>query len=349
MKASWNFLAGLSAGFLLMLGLAVGAFCLNLGVPSGSSRWAYELNQQKRRAAEQAASPRLLLVGGSATLFGISAKEIQAQTGYNTINLATHAALGTTYILQLAKQVAKPGDTVLLVFEYELYTWGKLDQAWVDAMLVDYIVSRDPAFFWRLSIPEQWHIFMLISTHRIVDGLKQRFRTERPFDDSGLGVYSVRHLNEWGDLTGHTSAHRLAKRDPIRQFKCDLGRGLPEHPQGFGAIESFCRWAQTNRVRVLATFPNMCDHPEYHGPAAQRSVKNIEDFFAHLGVPVVGDYTDSLLPEEEFLDTVYHLTEETALARTRRLIPKLNEALKRSPEARHPDTAAGAHNSNLGR
>ena len=32
----------------------------------------------------------------------------------------------------------------------------------------------------------------------------------------------------------------------------------------------------------------------------------------------------------------------------RRLIPKLNEALKRSPEATHPDTAAGAHNSNLG-
>ena len=105
-----------------MFGLAVGAFCLNLGVPSGGSRWAYELNQQKRRAAEQAAPPRLLLVGGSATLFGLSAKEIQAQTGYHTINLATHAALGTAYILHLAEQVAKPGDTVLLVFEYELYT-----------------------------------------------------------------------------------------------------------------------------------------------------------------------------------------------------------------------------------
>ena len=107
-----------------------------------------------------------------------------------------------------------------------------MDQAWVDAMLVDYIVSRDPAFFWRLSIPEQWNIFMLISTHRIVDGLKQRFRTERPFDDSGLGVYSVRHLNEWGDLTGHTRAHRLAQRDPIRQFKCYSGPRSAGTPAG---------------------------------------------------------------------------------------------------------------------
>src|ERR1022692_1229931 len=95
MKVSWSFLVALLAGFLLMFGLLVGAFCLNLGVPSPSSRWAFELNQKKRHMADQAASPRLLLVGGSATLFGLSAKEIEAQTGCHTINLGTHAALGT--------------------------------------------------------------------------------------------------------------------------------------------------------------------------------------------------------------------------------------------------------------
>src|ERR1035437_2430394 len=131
-------------GFLLMFGLVAGAFWLNLGVPSPGSRWAFEVNQQKRRVADQTASPRLLLVGGSATLFGLSAKEIEAQTGWHTINLGTHAALGTTYILHLAEQTAGPGDTVLLVLEYELYTYGKLNGAWVVNLLVDSIVSRDP-------------------------------------------------------------------------------------------------------------------------------------------------------------------------------------------------------------
>ena len=349
MKVSWSFLAALMGGFLLMFGLVAGAFWLNLGVPSRGSRWAFEVNQQKRRMADQAASPRLLLVGGSATLFGLSAKEIEAQTGWHTINLGTHAALGTSYILQLAKQTARPGDTVLLVLEYELYTYGKLNGAWVDNLLVDYIVSRDPAFFHSLSLPEQWNLFMLTSTGRLVDGLKHRSRTEIPFDDGGLSIYSVRHLNEWGDLTGHTRAHRLAQREPILQLKSALGRGLPEHPEGFAAIEAFCRWAQNNHVRVLASFPNICDRPEYHGPAAQHSVKIIEDFFARLGVPVVGEYTDAMLPEEDLLDTIYHPTEEAALARTRRLIPKLDAVLKRSPEATHPDTATGAHNSDRGR
>src|ERR1035441_10546799 len=233
MKVSWSFLAALMGGFLLMFGLVAGAFWLNLGVPSPSSRCAFEVNQQKRRMADHAASPRLLLVGGSATLFGLSAKEIEAQTGCHTINLGTHAALGTSYILHLAEQTAKPGDTVLLVLEYELYTYGKLNRAWVDKILVDYIVSRDPAFFHRLSIPEQWNLFMLNPTSRLVDGLKNQRHTELPFDDSGLSVYSVRHLNEWGDLTGHTRAHRLAQRNPILQLKSALGRGLPEHPEGF--------------------------------------------------------------------------------------------------------------------
>jgi hypothetical protein len=335
MKVSWTFLAGLGAGLALMFGLALTAFYLNLGVPSGGSRWAYELNQRKLRLAENATAPRLLVVGGSASLFGLSAKEIQQQTGRSTISLATHAALGTSYILHLAERAAKPGDTVLLVLEYELYNYGKLNQAWVHALLVDYVVSRDPAFFHSLSLSEQWHIFMLTSVGRLVDGLKNRFRAERPFNDRDLGVYSLQYLNEYGDLTQHTRTKRLAQRESIRQPKATLVRGLAEHPPGFGPIEEFCRWAQANQVRVLATFPNLCDNPAYHQAPAHRSGKIIEEFFAKLGVPVIGDYTDALLPEDQMLDTEYHPTEEAALARTQRLIPKLKAALtKQENEAR---------------
>jgi hypothetical protein len=45
-------------------------------------------------------------------------------------------------------------------------------------------------------------------------------------------------------------------------------------------------------------------------------------------VPVIGCYTDALLPEEQLLDTMYHPTEEAALDRTQHLIPKLKAALK---------------------
>ena len=107
MKVSWKFLAALVTGFILVVLVTVIAFCLNLGVPiAGTSSWASELNQKKRALAAQVPSPKLLLVGGSATLFGISAREIEKQTGFRTVNLSTHASLGTPYILHLAQAAA---------------------------------------------------------------------------------------------------------------------------------------------------------------------------------------------------------------------------------------------------
>lgn len=141
MKASWRFIAGLGLGLLLMIGLTLTAFYLNLGVPTGTSSWASELNKKKRLIAEATTSPKLILVGGSGTLFGVSAREIQQQTGWRTVNLGTHAALGTTLILDLAQAVAKPGDTVLLALEYELYNHGTVNQTWANRVLVDYLVS----------------------------------------------------------------------------------------------------------------------------------------------------------------------------------------------------------------
>ena len=327
MTASWRFVAGLAAGFILSLGLTAMAFYLNLGVPcSELSRWTFEINQKKRSLAEQAPSPKLLLVGGSATLFGISAKEIQEQTGFPTINLGTHAALGTTYILHLAEQAAKPGDIVLLALEYELYTSGKMTPAWADALAVDYIVSRDPAWLRSLSLREQWSVFMLTSAPRLVRGLKSRWGLARPGGDPG--IYSVRSLNECGDQINHPKAARPARRDQILQVKSLLGRGLPAHPAGFPAIEAFVRWAQARQIRVLATFPNLCDQPDYHGVVGRQTAKAIEDFFARLNVPVVGEYTDAALPPDEFFDTMYHLTDEAELGRSQRLAAQLKPYLK---------------------
>ena len=124
MKVSWRFLAGLLAGFCAACVVVIAAFSLALGVPTQSSRWAFEVMQKKRRLAEQAKSPKILIVGGSGALFGVSGQELEKETGWPTINLGCHAALGVAYMLDDAKHSARPGDTVLLVLEYELYTFG---------------------------------------------------------------------------------------------------------------------------------------------------------------------------------------------------------------------------------
>jgi hypothetical protein len=44
-------------------------------------------------------------------------------------------------------------------------------------------------------------------------------------------------------------------------------------------------------------------------------------------VQVIGDYTDALLPADDFFDTHYHLTEEASLVRSRRLAEQLKPYL----------------------
>jgi hypothetical protein len=328
MKASWTFIAGLGAGLLFIFGLTAIAFYLNLGVPSDGSRWAFEVNQKKQRLAEQTNTPKLLIVGGSATLFGIKAGEIEKQTGLRTINMGTHAALGTAYILHLVQEAAKPGDTVLLVLEYELYNYGRLEQSWADKILVDHIVARDPAYFHTLSLAEQWNVFMLTPTKRLFDGLKIRFGVNRISHDWAPGPYNSALINDWGDLTGYSKASRPQQKAEVLNWKSGLARGLPENPKGFPLIAEFCRWARTNHIRVLATYPNICDQPDYRAKVAKQVGQTIKDFFAGLDVPVIGEYSDALLPRDEFFDTNYHPTEEAAVERTKRLAAQLAPYLK---------------------
>ncbi|HUD82513.1 MAG TPA: hypothetical protein VMQ67_03380, partial [Candidatus Saccharimonadales bacterium] len=121
MTASPKFFAGVVVGLLTALVLNLVAFGLVLGVPTESSRWTFEVNRRKQELAKAVPPPRLLVVGGSSVLFGINAREIEKQTGLRTLNLGTHAVLGAPYILAQARNLAQSGDTILLVFEYELY------------------------------------------------------------------------------------------------------------------------------------------------------------------------------------------------------------------------------------
>ncbi len=333
MKNGWNFFVGLAAGFLLALGLTGFVFSLNLGVHSVVSRWAYQITQKKRLLARQTPPPRLLLVGGSATLFGLNARELESQTGWRTLNLASHAALGTAYLLREAQQLAQPGDTVLLVPEYELYVSGPLTVKHADPLLIDYIVARAPDFFHDLSLPEQWNVLMLTPNKRLRQGLKNRKRPEVFGLEGETAVYSVSRIDQWGDQTGHAEACR-PDATPLKSLKaCSLARPWNESPAGFPFLAAFCAWARTNHVRLLATYPNLMDNPLYHAAAARENAQKIAAFYSRLGVPVVGEYTDAILPAGQFFDTVYHLTEEAAMARTRRLAGQLKPLLPKRQES----------------
>src|SRR6201982_824882 len=99
MSVPRQFFAAIAAGLLLSAGVWVGLFYWQLGAPTKSSYWCFEMNRKKLEGAARISSPKLLLVGGSAPLFGVKAQQIENALSIPTINLGTHAALGTEYVL----------------------------------------------------------------------------------------------------------------------------------------------------------------------------------------------------------------------------------------------------------
>lgn len=280
--------------------------------------------------ANAVSGPKLLLVGGSGTLFGINAKEIQSATGLHTVNLGTHASLGIPFILQFTKELAKPGDTVLLIFEYELYPQEELNLSHGDEEFVDYVVAREPKYFAQLSLADEWKMFMLTSTKRLREGIKNLGHAEGP--EMAKGIYYSGFLDECGDQTHNTVSNRPPDAvEKLASSSSTLAFGFSEKLRGFDEIASFCRWARENQIQVLATYPNLCAKPDYYRPEAQAAAREIRDNYMRLNVPVLADYTDSILPAEMFFDTLYHLTQKGALERTRKLLPPLKAHLQGHP------------------
>ena len=323
-EVSKGFFFGLGGTLIALLALYFGLIYFQLGVPTRASIWAYEINQKKLQRAASIQQPKLLLVGGSATLFGVQAELIESRLNYPTINLGTHAGLGSAYMLHLVRQAAKPGDTVVLAFEYNTFGSGVVRR---DAVYVDYLFARDPKYFLALPWTSKFQVAMLMTMPRLRKGVRNRFRPEST--QLAPGVYDPNELDAHGDQLGNEARNRPVKRDHryVSEGALTL-RGLKEAP-AFELIAEFVRWARANNIRVFATYPNILEHPAYRTSAAKETLGQVEEFYKRLQVPMIGSFEQSMMPPSMFFDTCYHMTREGAAIRTERLIPHLAAILNR--------------------
>ena len=332
MTVPLRFFAGLASGLALAFGVFFGLVYWQLGAPTVMSYWSHDLNTRKQARAASIHEPKLLIVGGSGALFGINARRLQTELGVPTVNLGTHAVLQTAYILNLARKAARPGDTVLLALEYELYEHGNATMnQWTDPLFIDFMMARDPAYFRSLPAANQFNLAMRMSLDRLKRGIKDKLHPPSWPGFPEYSPYDPKSVDEYGDMTGNTRTNIPSYAPTIFKASGTLASGLTKTRAGLTEIREFVAWAKANQIRVLAVFPNLCTDPVYEAPKAQRTAANITTFFESQGVPMLGGYRDALLPRSEFYDTSYHLTQEAAAARTQRLVPLLKPYFPSKP------------------
>lgn len=305
--------------------------CAQQGVPTASSQWISGIYARKLSKAESVSTPKMEIVGGSSSLFGISAARVEAVTGIPTVNMGTHAGLGLEYILSRVKPTLHRGDVACLCIEYELY-----GDRHVNDVLLDYVFSRDPAYFKSRMPLEKLNWAFALSPARVFEGYCNRRHPPDPEDT--LGWYSPRTINDHGDETANTTE---AAAEPSRQRRLDEARpstaaldGFSEQGRGWSQIAEFKRWCDARGVRVVATFPNMLHFPAYDTPSGRRDFLRVVESYKSLNIPTLGTPSEFLYGREDMYDAVYHMntrgvTKHTGLfIRLMESHPRLWEGLK---------------------
>jgi hypothetical protein len=264
--------------------------------------------REKARRLQDVSPPRILLVGGSNTAFGVDSAALESASGRPVVNLGLNAGLGRDFVLAQASSGLGLGDLVVLMPEY-----GFLGRGAVDAPTV-LLVLR--------FAPETARFVPLAAVPTLLD--------------QGLSTFTLRLRSLWTVLRGRPWRSPLYHRAAFDE-RGDMTAHLAMPPGGVSAhvgvpppdeagpaclrLAAFAHDAGARGARVVIVPPPI---PADDAAAQAGSIRALWDRVAReTGVRVLG--TDDAYARELFLDTAYHLSAAGRRQRTSRLIELLRQ------------------------
>ena len=111
-----GFFIGLALGFLAYYASVL--ILLTIGAPIPAEYWLCQMLAIKKELLRaQAGKQKIILAGGSSTLFGVNAQDASKQLNMPVINFGLHAGLRLEEILWQLSSVVEPHDIVILLLE----------------------------------------------------------------------------------------------------------------------------------------------------------------------------------------------------------------------------------------
>lgn len=93
------------------------------------------LIQDKFRILMETNEPKIIIVAGSSSAFGLNQKMLEEASGYKVVNLGLHAGFGHLFYSELAKANINKGDIVLLGYEYDWMTKAGFNDLGTDLIM----------------------------------------------------------------------------------------------------------------------------------------------------------------------------------------------------------------------
>jgi len=303
-------------GLLVYLTLHLGVLRQPLTIGYIRDAYDYKLDYAARLGTER----KIVVVGGSGSLFGVRCQVIAAETGIPCVNLAVTAGIGIDLILAKAEAAIAPGDIVLMPLEYDFYT---ADAASLrdNATANTYLATYDQALLLR----QGWRRIMAAA---LVLSLEDAYSSavEMGLDASGFRRrFTLAQLTPQGDMTGHS----LERAADYAGYLATLPGAPPTgvaaagDREGMRLITAFIARHRQRGDHVYGSYPATIDDGS---PPPAADFAAVELVWRRAGTGFLAPPDFGRYPRSCFYDTGYHLAEPCQIVHSRTLARLLLQA-----------------------
>ncbi|WP_041279356.1 hypothetical protein [Desulfobacula toluolica] len=287
--------------------------------PTQMSQWIYDVYEKKQLISERIMGEKIILLAGSNILFGVDSQKIARAFHMPVLNYGVNAGIDLPYTLETAKKVVHPGDIILMPLEYPMYSYDGTPSA----QTVDYIFSRDPGFFWKMSLKEQINMVLYMDLKRLLRGFL--YQGGEKID---TGLYGAHQIDSHGDQINTNLKFKtwaMFKEIHSQQLKPKkYSETFDPDAIGWQFISEFILYCKKLNVSVIFMPSTLMKHESYYtNPGEKWFYDNIVMEVRRRGWRYVGNPYDYMYEPSLYFNTYFHLTETGRQLRTEQMIRDL--------------------------
>jgi hypothetical protein len=277
--------------------------------------WAAIIDKHTR--LDSLPSPKIVLVGGSNIMFGLSAKMLEDTFNIPAQNLGLGGALGLKFMLNETLPSVKKGDIIIVSTEYFLDKGDNnvlLFMSEIFPPAKNYLTFDSKIDEIRAKL--LYKIFSIRNAFLLGD-----IKLDVNIDDTE-NVYFRSAFNKQGDIMSHINNVQPAFLKDKMIFEKSKNYEL-----GIEVLNDFAKKVQLKGAKIFFTFPAQ---PQSVYEANKEVFDNLAEKMAQKGKFKTLDTPQKMaLPDSLFFDTVNHPKAKGRAIRTVRLIESLKQNLSK--------------------
>jgi hypothetical protein len=274
----------------------------------------------KMKLLQRTPSPKVIFIGGSNLALGIDSARIRKELGRPVVNMGLHAGLGLKFMLDQVEPYLRPGDTLVVVPEYQHFT-GEIFYSEMTCLMEHAKLTHDWSALAALPLVKLANV-MLRSNEAV-------FRYTPAGVRNPSFAFARKDFNCDGDMIAHLCM-------PNR--KAILANVLAGDVNGAAVdyLHDFTARNERHGVTTVLIYPCL---PKTYYSSHAAIIGSIAGALTKGGVRTLCSPSDFTYNDDLFFDSVYHLNAQGRQLRTAKMIQTLQPLTGNAPPLQVQQTA----------